>query len=47
MKKAHIELKYLRITNGFFQTDGFGEMEKGRTNSKDIYEKSRKNNTDL
>ncbi len=30
-----------------FPTDGFGEMEKGRTNSKDIYEKSRKNNTDL
>jgi len=31
-----------------FPTDGFGKLEKGRTasNSKDIYEKSRKNNTD-
>jgi N-formylglutamate deformylase len=30
-----------------FPTDGFGEMEKGRTNSNDIYDKSRKDNTDL
>jgi N-formylglutamate deformylase len=29
-----------------FPTDGFGKMEKGLANSKDIYEKSRKNNTD-
>ena len=45
-KSAH-RAKISENNKWLFPTDGFGEMEKGRTNSKDIYEKSRKNNTDL
>ena len=46
-EKSSHRAKISENNKWLFPTDGFGEMEKGRTNSKDIYEKSRKNNTDL